>query len=426
MMTQLPSSPLPLPVAQTLALHCQGLTPALESTPAPTPDVIYDVVHRLTCVQIDTLHVVQRSQYVTLWSRLGTYDPADFDRLIYDPVQRRLFEYWKHAASIIPLEDYRYRQHMMEGYKNGGGWWPDWAKEPENRDLIQAVHARIRDEGPLRTSDFKHDQEQGGSWWNWKPAKRALEHLYNGGDLMIGDRVHFQRVYDLRERVLPDWVDTSLPTLEDTHRHELDRAARALGIATTGQVADYLHARRGDMYPTLDAMLADGTLHEVQVTCATGAASGGADGEVRDFVVHRDTLPLLEQAADGAIQARRTTFLSPFDSLFWANDRDQQLWNYRKTLECYKPAPQREWGYFCLPILHREQLVGRFDPKMERKTGTLRLKALYLEPGTAPTDDLIAGTAAAMRDFMAFHNATDLVIEASDPAEYGQRLLAAL
>jgi uncharacterized protein YcaQ len=151
-----------------------------------------------------------------------------------------------------------------------------------------------------------------------------------------------------------------------------------------------------------------------------------ADGESHTLVVHRDHLPALEQAADGALRAERTTFLSPFDSLFWARDCDQQVWGFRQTLEAYKPEPQRIWGYYCLPILHGDRLVGRFDPKLERKTGTLRLKALYLEPGIDPADDLIADIAGALRDFMAWHEARDLVIERSDPAEFGQKLLAAL
>ncbi|MBI5959550.1 MAG: winged helix DNA-binding domain-containing protein, partial [Chloroflexi bacterium] len=118
--------------------------------------------------------------------------------------------------------------------------------------------------------------------------------------------------------------------------------------------------------------------------------------------------------------------LSPFDSLFWARDRDQQLWGFEQTLEAYKPAPQRIWGYFCLPILHHDRLVGRFDPKLERKTGTLRLKSLLLEPGIDPAEDLIADVAAALRDFMEWHGAHDLIIEKSSPPEFGERLMQSM
>jgi hypothetical protein len=409
---------LPLSAARALALHAQGLTAPDGAEPPPTLDALYETVARLVCVQIDTLHVVRRSQYLVLWSRLGAYDPADFDRLIYDPSQRRLFEYWYHAASIIPLSEYRYRLETVRHYQNGGGWWPQWAGQPDNRQVIEGVRARLLAEGALRAAHFEHDGPRRESWWDWKPAKHALEYLYNTGEVMIADRVNFQRVYDLRERVLPDWVDTASPTAEETHRHVLVRAARALGIATPGQIADYAYMKRGDIAPALAVLRKAGVLVEVTVETVNGGAA--------EFLVHRDDRSLVEQAADGAIVPARTTFLSPFDSLFWGKGRDAQLWGFTHVLEAYKRAPQRIWGYFCLPILHRDRLVGRFDPKLDRKTGRLRLEALHLEPGVAPDDALIGDVAATMRAFMAWHSATDLVIERSAPDGWGERLLVFL
>jgi hypothetical protein len=412
------ASPVPLAAARALALHAQGLSTPNGSEPAPTPELIYWTVVQVGCVQIDTLNLIRRSQYVTLWSRLGHYDPADLDRLIYDPAQRRLFEYWQHAASIIPLANYRYREENRRYFRNGGGWWHGWADVPENRAVIDQVHQRVRAEGALRSAEFEDGSGKRGPWWDWKPAKHALEHLYNTADLMISSRVNFQRVYDLRERVLPDWVDTTPPTQEETFRFSLEQAARALGIAQKGQLADYAFMKRGEAAPVITALIDEKVLVEVDAETVSGQPA--------PFVVHRDALPLLEQAADDALPARRTTFLSPFDSLFWAKDRDEQLWNFVQTLEAYKPEPQRIWGYFCLPILHHDRLVGRFDPKLERKTGTLRLKALYLEPGIEPAEDLVADVAAALRSFMEWHAARHLVIEKSTPSEFGERLLAAL
>lgn len=411
-MTPSPHSPLPLPVVRRLALHAQALAAPVDS------GALYDIVEQLGCIQIDTLHMVRRSHYLVLWSRVGQYDPADFDRLVYDPEARRLFEYWQHAASIIPLAEYRYRLHKMRYYQQGGGWWPKWSEEPANRAVIEAVRERVRAEGGLRAADFKDDRPNRGTWWDWKPAKRALEYLYNTGEFMIADRVNFQRVYDLRERVLPGWVDTSEPTPHEEHRHHVARAARALGIGTAGHIADYAYMKRGVAAPYVAELVEGGELIEVDAETA--------GGKVATLLVHRDLLPLAEPAADGALRAERTTFLSPFDSLFWPRDRDEQIWGFRQRLEAYKPAADRIWGYFCLPILHRERLAGRFDPKLERTNGTLRLKALYLEPDIAPEDELIADVAGAMRDFMAWHGATDLVIERSTPDEFGAKLLAAL
>jgi uncharacterized protein YcaQ len=150
------------------------------------------------------------------------------------------------------------------------------------------------------------------------------------------------------------------------------------------------------------------------------------NGQTAELVIHRDNWPFLEQASDGALKALRTTFLSPFDNLLWATRRDEMFWDFHQVLECYLPAPKRVFGYFCLPILHQDRLVGRFDPKLERKTGILRIKALYLEPGVKPDEGLIQDTANAMSDFMTFHEARDLVIEHSQPAVFGKKLMSVL
>ncbi len=411
------SRPLPLAAVRALALAAQRLITPLDATGPASPEAIYDTVEQLGCVQIDTLQMVRRSQYLVLWSRLGRYDPASFDRLIYDPAQRRLYEYWQHAASIIPLRNFRFSLPVMARYKNGHGW-RQWDTQPENQAIIGQVRAHLRSNGGARAGDFEYDGPKRGPWWDWKPIKAALEYLYDTGEAMIADRPAFQRVYDLRERVLPDWVDVTPPAHEEMLRFRLDQAARAAGIAAWDRIFSYAYLMRKESTPALRALVEQGDVIEVQAETL--------DGTPKPMFVHRANLPLLEQAADGAIRPERTTFLSPFDSLFWASGRDEQVWGFRQKLEAYTPAPQRVWGYFCLPILHRDRLVGRFDPKLERKTGTLRLKALLLEPGVAPDDDLIAGVAAAMRDFLAFHDASELTVERSDPAEFGDRLLAAL
>jgi uncharacterized protein YcaQ len=408
----------PLAAVRLVALHAQGLTAPLGQNPPPTPQAIERLVKRLACVQIDTLQMVHRSQYLVIWSRLGSYSLKDFDRLVYDPQDRRLFEYWAHAASIIPLEAYRYYLPRMRWYQNAKDTWNmRWLQRDGNEGLVQSVLERVRHEGALRAADFENPKGKAGTWWDWKPAKRALEHLYDSGDLMIAGRKSFQRIYDLRERVLPDTVDQQVPSPEEADRYFVEQSALALGICKPEQLATYYYMKQRDLKPTLQTLLAEGVL--VPVRAALG------NGQDYEMVVHRQNLPVLEQAIDGALAAQRTTFLSPFDNLFWAQNRDQQLWDFRKALEAYTPANKRLYGYFCLPILHKDRLVGRFDPKLERKSKLLRLKALYLEPGISPEDELLAGIARAMRDFMAFHGANDLVIERSQPAEFGEKLLLA-
>jgi hypothetical protein len=408
---------LPLHAVRSLALHAQGLAQPDSAGITIAPAAIQRLIEQLGCVQIDTLQVVHRSQLLVLWSRLGTFDPADFDRLAYDPGQRSLFEGWQHAASYIPLKDFRYQlPHIQQIQADPGTWYHRWLAQEGHSEMVPHVLERIQQEGGLRAADFENDGQRRGSWWNWKPAKVALEYQFAFGELMISKRVNFQRVYDLTERVMPAWVDTTPPTPEERDRFWIEQGARALGICYPMQAADYSYRKRTPAKPILAALEKEGVLVPVQAE--------QADGKAASLVVHRDNLALVEPAADGVLKAERTTFLSPFDSLFWARGRDAQLWNFRHVLESYVPAPKRQWGYFCLSILHKGRLIGKFDPKLERQTGLLRLKALYLEPGVALDEQLVQDVAGAMRDFMRFHKATELLVEQSQPAEFGEKLTA--
>ncbi len=422
-MTSAPST-YPVAAARALALHTQALdAPATDAT--PDADTIYDTVDRIGWVQLDTLQMVQRSQYIALWSRLGPYDTADFDYLTFGngaiegSNHRRLFEYWMHAACIIPLSLYRFAIPTMLNHKyRQGKRRREWLEDPANIELLDAVLEHVRQNGLARSADFERADGRRGTWWDWKPAKIALEHLYNTGELTIANRVNFQRIYGITETVLPDWVDTTPPTEEEAYLTLLDKSARAIGICAPMQVPDYFHMKRTPAKPLVQRMLDEGTLVPVNIELDDGATA--------EHVVHRANLPLLERATDGGITPHHTTFLSPFDSLFWAKGRDTQFWGFQQILEAYKPAPQRIWGYFCLPILHNDRLVGRFDPKLERRESTLRLKQIHLEPGIKPEDELVAGIASAMRSFMAFHDATDLVIEQSKPRGLRRKLIRAM
>jgi len=408
----------PLAAIRAMALHTQGLTrPVADDTTTTQADIIA-AANQIGAVQIDTLQMVHRSHYLTLWSRLGNYDVADFDAVMYG-AERQFFEYWLKAVCYIPLEDYRYRLPLMRKLRENPRYWHGWLNNDEHRALAAHVKQRIHDEGGLRTSDFKSDGKKRGAWWDWKPAKAALEYLYDVGELMIADRIKFQRVYDLTERVLPDGVDTDEVSREEMIRYYIEKGARKFGICDAMQTIDIVHdIKRTEAKPHIKALIDEGILVEVQAE--------QFDGEAVTMVVHRDHLSLLQRAADGNITTGRTTFLNFFDNLLWPRGRDMAWWNFRHILEAYKPAAQREWGYYCLTILHGDRLVGRFDPKLERKSGTLRLKALYLEPGVKASDELVASVAVAMRDFMAFHSATDLIIEKSEPKVFGKKLIKML
>jgi uncharacterized protein YcaQ len=408
-----------LSAARAMALYAQQFAePDQENLEFADQEAIYQTVKKLGCVQIDTLHVVQRSHYLVLWSRLGNYDPVDFDRMIYTPAERRLFEGWQHAASIIPLEDYRYQIPRMRAARQGHLQPGGWLSEPGNQDLLDSVFERIEREGPMLARDFEYDGPKRGSWWDWKPAKNALELLYSWGELMIGSRINFQRVYDLRQRVLPEWVDASEPTEGERDLYWLEQGVRALGICQPVQAADYSYSKRNFAKRHLPEMLEAGIFKEVKVRVF--------DDSVKSFIIHSQDQQTLEKAADGELTAQRTTFLSPFDNLFWAKGRDQEIWNFRNLLEAYKPSPTRIWGYFNMPILHNGELIGRIDPKVDRKKSLLIVRSIFIEPGVDLHEGTIADLALAFRSFMQFHQAKDIIFENEDDKVIGDRILVSL
>jgi hypothetical protein len=379
------------------------------------------IIRQIGALQIDTLQRVARSHYIALWSRAGNYDPAALDALSNE-APRRLFEYWYHAACFIPIEDYPYLQARMQIHRQT---WEDdfrWAERAgmsvtDYQVLLAQVLGRIREEGGLRTSDFEDPRTERGSWWDWKPAKQALEALYNMGDLMIARRAKFQRVYDLPERVLPPQFEAPLISENDYRRHLLERAALALGAASPKQITMYTYQQQTAARPVLAAMIAEGVLHKVEVELFNGQSV--------EWLIHRERRAELEAAAEGALPATLTTFLSPFDSLFWGPEWETQLWGFEHRVEAYTPAPKRRWGYLCFPILHRERLIGRLDPRLDRKAGVLHLENLHLEPGVMWDEELVAEVAEALRRFMAFHGAGALHILHSDPAPFGEAIRAA-
>ena len=271
----------PTSVLRTVALRTQSLhnaNGAISSTDK-TRNKIYDIVSQIGCVQIDTLHMVRRSQYLVLWSRLGIYNPADFDALT-SSVDRRFFEGWEHAACIIPLKEYRYQMpHQRNLREHPTSWYNRWLNDTVQKDFVPQVLDRVRSEGALKVSNFESDGHKGGTWWNWRPAKVALEFLYAFGDLMVTDRVKFQRLYDLTERVLPAWVDVTEPTVEERTRFWVERGAKALGVCLPRHAGDYTWMKVTRSRPIVETLIKEGVLLPI-----TGELE---NGKTVQLIIHR-------------------------------------------------------------------------------------------------------------------------------------------
>ncbi|AMO48801.1 hypothetical protein AKI40_2402 [Enterobacter sp. FY-07] len=379
---------LSLTAARHLHLAAQGLLrkPSRRARPAD----ILTTIQRMSLLQIDTINIVARSPYLVLFSRLGHYPPHWLDDALKNG---ELMEYWAHEACFLPREDFALMRHRMLSPGNMG-WKYRQAWMDEHADEIALLIAHIRQNGPVRSADFEHPRKGTSGWWEWKPHKRHLEGLFTAGQVMVVERRNFQRVYDLTHRVMPHWDDTRdlLPQAEAEYRM-LENSARSLGIFRAQWLADYYRLRQPALPVLLERLQAAQQIYPVNIE------------RIGPAWLHASLLPLLEQAEADKLRATHSAVLSPFDPVVWDRKRAEQLFDFSYRLECYTPAPKRQYGYFVLPLLHRGRLVGRMDAKMHRKEGILEVIALYLETGVKPTDALEKGLQVAITDFARWQGA---------------------
>ncbi len=319
---------------------------------------------RVGLVQIDSVNVLVRSQELPLFARLGPHPRT----LIPDATHAgRLFEYWGHEASHIPVEHHRLFRWRMEAAANGEVWRGLRELQQRRAQFVEDVYALVRDGGPVVAGDVSERRERKGPWWDWDDAKAALELLFWTGRLTARRRVSdFARIYDLTERVLPAAaLAAPTPTEEEARRELLVLAARHLGVATFADLADYHRQNAVTARPRLHELVEDGRLEPVAV-----------DGWRQTAYVCPDvTIPR-------RVEAR--ALLSPFDSLVWARQRTERLFDFHYRLELYTPAARRRFGYYVLPFLLGDRLVARVDLKSDRSRSTLVAHAAYAEAAADP------------------------------------------
>ncbi len=300
-----------------------------------------------------------------LTSRAGVYPQGVVSRLLRDG---RIFEYWAHEACLLPVEDWPlFNSAMQDG---GRRWYVE--VERTHAHLAEEILEEIRNRGPLASRHFE-GSAKGGGMWNWKPAKAMLDRLWNRGHLVIAGRQGFQRLYDLPERVLPRTVlELPPPSVDERLRAFALKAVRARGALTDAGIVEHWRLRGGmkAVKGTVDCLVADGLLERVQVD------DGGAPVAI-------------EAGADIAPDApSAAVLLSPFDNLLWDRPFARRVLGFDHLIEVYKPEPQRRYGYYVLPLLWRDRIVGRADLKSDRAAGALVVKAFHREEGVRATTGL--------------------------------------
>ncbi len=361
-----------LKLARRIALAAQGFA---DSRPAGPIDRrhLSKVLSRIGLLQIDSVSVVVRAHYMPMFSRLGPY-PRDLLDKAANSKKRSLFEYWAHEASFLPVETYpllRWRMERAERHEEMYTGLARWAQQ--NTRLIDDIYSEVVARGPVAASDIDGAKGSGG-WWGWSDEKHAFEWMFWAGRITTASRRGFERLYDLPERVLPASVFSApAPTAADAHRDLLRISARALGIATVGDLRDYFRLSPADVKGRVEELVESGELLPVRV-----------EGWSQQAYLHTDA------RMPRKVEAR--ALLAPFDPVVWERSRAERLFGFRYRIEIYTPAAKRQYGYYVLPFLLGDTIAARIDLKADRPARVLRVQAAYAEPGAA------AHTAEALAD----------------------------
>jgi uncharacterized protein YcaQ len=359
-----------VPALRRLVVTAQGYVPRARRAGA---EEVESAIRRASCIQLDTISTVERSHRVAIATRAGVYPPGAVAKLLREG---RIIEYWVHALCVLPAEDWPLFAWARERMRDGVPWHGD--VRTRYPGLAERVLAEIRERGALGSRDFtgKRDPSphrvgtSSEAMWSWKPAKQMLDALFAAGELVVAGRVNFQRRYDLPERVLPGEVlNAPIPSEQEAIKALVVKAVRARGALTEFAIAEHVRpiwqflGGAKAARPYVDSLVAEGKLERLAVE----------DGRA----------PVVVEAGVELDRPRPTAavLLSPFDNLLWGYQFSTRVLGFEHVIEMYKPAPQRRYGYYVLPFLWRDRIVGRADLKSERRDGSLVVKALHLEPG---------------------------------------------
>ena len=389
--------------AKSYILDVQGLR-----TNKPSKSIM-DVANRTHNIQIDTISVVSRSHNLITWNRLPKYREGE----IWDlQKEGKLFEYWSHAACLLPMDTYPFYVWRRSFYPEE--LWTSFRKwGEENKDVIEQVYKKVKKDGVTNSASVGERKTKSGGWWDWKIEKRALEYLYTTGRLMVAYRENFQKQYDLAERVIPPGIETEPLSNEQASEFVVETTLRSLGLGSHQDVRTYLgqlparklwNGKRTEMESFLDQKASDGRIVEVSIESLKD----------RYFVLKENAKSLASSsqtiAGDSPVK-----ILSPFDNITRERHFPSKIWDFDYKIECYVPEPKRVYGYFVLPILDGIDFAGRMDTKVHRKSGLLEIKALYLEGESISTTNGLERLQEGIRNFAQFHDCSDIEIKKVSP-----------
>jgi len=370
---------------------------------------ILEIINQLGYIQIDTISVIQRAHHHTLWTRQDDYKPEIISQLQTE--EKAIFEYWGHAASYLPIRDYRFYLPKMKNFADCRNKWIKDQTE-KYKTYFDPLLEKIYLDGALTSRDIvcKSNEKRGG-WWDWKPAKIALELLFWRGDLMISKRINFQKYYDLTERVLPKNIDLNYPSDHEVGVFCVKRALQAHAIASEKEICNNLNAAgKTTIKKALKFLLEEKQVIKIKI----------AELPEIEYFAQSDLLNKHPQKSD------QINILSPFDNLIIQRNRTRDLLGMNYSLECYLPRNKRKFGYFTLPVFSGTKPLIKIDAKADRKQKILVIKNMIREKQGLLNDDTIRRLSLKLLKFSFFNGCYGINIENSNPSDLKVKILTAL
>ncbi|MDE1855430.1 MAG: YcaQ family DNA glycosylase [Candidatus Micrarchaeota archaeon] len=371
---------------------------------------ILEIIRRIGLLQIDSINTVERSHYLVVLSRIGPYEKKNLDELLYP--DRALFEQRSHANCFIPIESYPFYQPEIASRREAPirkGKLEKLGRKPDA--VLGRVLEDVREKGPLSSMDFESDGSRRGGWWNRKPEREALDILWKRGYLAVDRRKSFRCYYDLTERVIPNWLLKEKHSVDDFKRWTAINGLDAIGIGTVADIADYFRQKPAETRRVLAQLVEEGVATKIKV-------SGWKENA---YALSKD-LKLVDKLKKNPLDTCETTLLSPFDNLIWFRERTERLFGLRFRIEMYTPKSERTYGYYSMPILYDKQIIGKADPKADRRSKTLMINNIHLENEVTVDQNLVGELSRSLKEFARFNDCDSIRISKTTPSRLKSKL----